>query len=261
MVQVKAIKAFSDNYIWCITHSAQQLAWVVDPGQAEPVLTHLNQHGLTLAGILITHHHYDHTDGVSALCKASPGIHVYGPANSPFTGITNPLCDGDAVSVFDLEFTVITTPGHTLDHICYIHPEFAFTGDTLFSGGCGRLFEGTAKQMQDSFNKLKQLRPECKVYCTHEYTQANLAFALAVEPANRTLIEYANWVCSQRNKNLITLPSNIALEREINPFMRSDTAEITKHIPNEYRGNTHNTLQANEPWQNFASLRKWKDHF
>lgn len=261
MVQVKAIKAFSDNYIWCITHSEEHLAWVVDPGQAEPVLTHLSQHGLTLAGILITHHHYDHTDGVAALCEAFKGINVYGPSNSPFKGITNTLNEGDTVSVFDTEFAIIHTPGHTLDHICYLNPALAFTGDTLFSGGCGRLFEGSAEQMQHSFDKLRQLPEVCKIYCTHEYTQANLAFALAVEPTNADLIEYAQWVDAKRSNDEITLPSTIALERKINPFMRSDISGISQNIPIEYQHKSKNMLQNNEPWQNFAGLRTWKDHF
>ncbi|OUS68679.1 hydroxyacylglutathione hydrolase [Pseudoalteromonas sp. A601] len=261
MVQVKAIKAFSDNYIWCITDSQSQLAWVVDPGQAEPVLAHLKDAGLTLAGILITHHHYDHTDGVADLCKAFPGIMVYGPSNSPFTGITNTLSEGDKVTVFDTEFVITHTPGHTLDHICYLNPALAFTGDTLFSGGCGRLFEGSAEQMQHSFDKLKQLPDACKIYCTHEYTQANLAFALAVEPNNADLIEYVHWVDTKRSNDEITLPSTIAVEQKINPFMRSDISGISQNIPTEYQNKSKNILQNNEPWQNFAGLRTWKDHF
>ncbi|MCQ8877641.1 hydroxyacylglutathione hydrolase [Pseudoalteromonas shioyasakiensis] len=261
MVQVKAINAFSDNYIWCITDEQSQQAWVVDPGQAEPVLTHLKNAGLTLAGILITHHHYDHTDGVATLCKAFSGIDVYGPNDSPFKGITKPLKESDIVTVFDTQFRIITTPGHTLDHICYIHPALAFTGDTLFSGGCGRLFEGSAEQMQHSFDKLKQLPDTCKIYCTHEYTQANLAFALAVEPTNSDLIEHAQWVDAKRKNDEITLPSTIALEQKINPFMRSDISGISQNIPTEYQYKAKNILQNNEPWQNFAGLRAWKDHF
>ncbi|CAM3941135.1 MULTISPECIES: hydroxyacylglutathione hydrolase [Pseudoalteromonas] len=261
MVQVKAIKAFSDNYIWCISKPDSSAAWVVDPGQAEPVLKYLAQAGLTLEGILITHHHYDHTDGVNSLREEFADIEVYGPVNSPFKGITKTLTEGDVITVLDTEFTVITTPGHTLDHICYINPALAFTGDTLFSGGCGRLFEGTAEQMQCSFDKLKRLPLACEIYCTHEYTQANLAFALAVEPNNRDLIAYAQWVDEQRKNNKITLPSTLALELKINPFMRSDIAGIVQHLPDQYNSFTKNTLQNNEPWQNFAGLRAWKDHF
>ena len=174
MVQVKAIKAFSDNYIWCISNEAEQTAWVVDPGQAEPVLNYLYEQNLTLCGILITHHHYDHTDGVAALVKAFRDIPVYGPRHSPFKGITHGVSEADKVTVYDYTFTVLATPGHTLDHVCYINDELSFTGDTLFSAGCGRLFEGSAEQMWHSLCKLRALPDECKIYCTHEYTQANL---------------------------------------------------------------------------------------
>ncbi|WP_404339390.1 hydroxyacylglutathione hydrolase [Pseudoalteromonas mariniglutinosa] len=257
MVQVKAIKAFSDNYIWCITHTNSQLAWVVDPGQATPVLNHLNENNLTLAGILITHHHYDHTDGVAALLKAFADIAVYGPATSPFKGINQPLVEGDTVTVFDYQFTVLSTPGHTLDHICYIHPTLSFTGDTLFSGGCGRLFEGSAKQMWQSLCKLKSLPDDCEVYCTHEYTEANLAFALAVEPNNEVLKSRAQRVTKLREQGQITLPTTLAIEKQINPFLRCDKAHITDNLPAHIKKNS----SVREPWQNFASLRAWKDNF
>jgi hydroxyacylglutathione hydrolase len=257
MVQVKAIKAFSDNYVWCLTTSKNTQAWVVDPGQAQPVIAHLAEHNLTLGGILITHHHYDHTEGVAELVKAYPNITVYGPANSPFKGITHSLNDGQNISVLNTPFNIITTPGHTLDHICYINNELAFTGDTLFSGGCGRLFEGTSEQMWQSFNKLRKLPTRCRVYCTHEYTQANLAFAKAVEPHNPDLMAYSKKVDAQRNQNQITLPTSIGLELKINPFMRSDLASITELLPKEFCLVTKN----NEPWENFASLRAFKDNF
>ncbi|MGO2013204.1 MAG: hydroxyacylglutathione hydrolase [Pseudoalteromonas sp.] len=261
MVQVKAIKAFSDNYIWCITKQDNNQAWVVDPGQSAPVLEYLNQAGLVLAGILITHHHYDHTDGVADLLECFNDIPVYGPKNSPFKGITKPLIEDDVVEVLDTQFKVITSAGHTLDHICYLHNDLAFTGDTLFSGGCGRLFEGTPAQMYHSLNKLKQLPSDCKIYCTHEYTQANLKFALAIEPNNSALIEYNEWVTARRQQNEITLPTSISQEIKVNPFMRSDLSKITENIPAKYNQHTESSLQKSEPWHNFASLRSYKDHF
>jgi hydroxyacylglutathione hydrolase len=154
-------------------------------------------------------------------------------------------------------FNIVATPGHTLDHICYTHDELAFTGDTLFSGGCGRLFEGTSEQMWNSFNKLRELPKSCKVYCTHEYTQANLAFAKAVEPRNPELLEYSKKVDELRSTDEITLPSTIDQELKINPFMRSDLPTITELLPKEFLLVTKN----NEPWENFASLRKFKDNF
>jgi len=257
MVQVKAIKAFSDNYIWCLTTSDSNQAWVVDPGQAAPVMAYLTEHNLMLGGIIITHHHGDHTDGVAELVKNNQNIIVYGPSNSPFKGITHPLNDNEHINLLNTPFKIITTPGHTLDHICYINDELAFTGDTLFSGGCGRLFEGTSEQMWHSFNKLKTLPPACKIYCTHEYTQANLAFAKAVEPNNVELNAYSDHVNKLRNENKITLPTSIELELKINPFMRSDLPTITRCLPKEFHSVTNN----NEPWGNFASLRAFKDNF
>jgi len=255
MVQVKAIKAFSDNYIWCLTTDNSNQAWVVDPGQAQSVLAYLAEHKLTLGGILITHHHYDHTDGVAALVDAYPDISVYGPANSPFKGITHALTDGQSISVLNINFNILATPGHTLDHICYTNDELAFTGDTLFSGGCGRLFEGTPKQMWESFNKLRELPASCSVYCTHEYTQANLAFAKAVEPRNPELLAYSKKVDELRSNNQISLPTSIGQELKINPFMRSDLPTITELVPEKFISVTKN----NEPWGNFASLRQFKD--
>ena len=257
MVQVKAIKAFSDNYIWCLTSSNSNQAWVVDPGQAEPVIAHLAEHNLILAGILITHHHYDHTDGVATLVASNPSIPVYGPTNSPFKGITHPLKDGQNINVLNVDFNIIETPGHTLDHICYTNNELAFTGDTLFSGGCGRLFEGTAEQMWHSFNKLRSLPESCNVYCAHEYTQANLAFAKAVEPRNPELLAYSKKVDELRSQNKISLPTSIGQELKINPFMRSDLPTITELVPTKMSLVTKN----NEPWENFASLRQFKDNF
>ncbi|AUL73186.1 hydroxyacylglutathione hydrolase [Pseudoalteromonas sp. 13-15] len=257
MVQVKAIKAFSDNYIWCLTTEGNSKAWVVDPGQAEPVLAHLAAENLTLGGILITHHHYDHTDGVAQLVKDDPTIKVYGPKNSPFKGVTHPLVDSDSIDVLGINFKVLTTPGHTLDHICFVNDNMAFTGDTLFSGGCGRLFEGTSEQMWHSLNKLKTLPAGCKVFCTHEYTQANLTFAKAVEPRNPSLLAHSELVDELRKEDKISLPTTISQELKINPFMRSDIPTIIEEVPKEFISVTKN----NEPWHNFAALRKFKDNF
>lgn len=256
MVQVKAIKAFSDNYIWCLTNKNNNQAWVVDPGQAEPVIAYLKQNKLILEGILITHHHYDHTDGVATLAQSYPNIITFGPKNSPFKGITHPLHEGQKITVLNTDFTILETPGHTLDHICYINDELAFTGDTLFSGGCGRLFEGTAAQMWQSFNKLCKLAHDTKVYCTHEYTQANLAFAKTIEPSNVDLLLYDKKVEQLRANNKTTLPSSIGLELKINPFMRTQSPTIIKNVNKKLNF----TTKSNEPWENFANLRILKDN-
>lgn len=253
MVQVNAIPAFNDNYIWCM-QSPDNQAVVVDPGDAAPVLAYLQQQQLTLQAILVTHHHWDHTNGISELLARFAYIEVYGPANSPYKGITHPLCHQDELTVLGVPFTIAHTAGHTLDHICYLNPDFCFSGDTLFSGGCGRLFEGTAEQMWQSLQHLLALPDTCKLYCTHEYTQANLAFARAVEPDNRALQDYSTHVDTLRQQQRITLPSTIGLEKKINPFLRANIIECSQLLC-EYRP------QNNEPAAIFAGLRAWKDNF
>ncbi|OHU86714.1 MULTISPECIES: hydroxyacylglutathione hydrolase [Pseudoalteromonas] len=255
MVQVEPIKAFQDNYIWAIRDTKQNLVWVVDPGQASPVMNYLAQHSAKLQGILITHHHWDHTDGVSELQTFAPGIPIYGPKSSPFEGITQPLVEGDEVSVLGKQYSIIETPGHTLDHICYINDQHSFTGDTLFSAGCGRLFEGNPIQMWQSLQKLLSLSDHTQIYCTHEYTTANLAFAQAVEPDNQDIQDYQQWVNQRRNQELPTLPTTMAKERLVNPFLRADLEHICKHIPTQF------TRNQSDPWQVFAALRAWKDAF
>ncbi|MDK1287520.1 hydroxyacylglutathione hydrolase [Pseudoalteromonas umbrosa] len=255
MAQVEPIKAFNDNYIWAICNSNDKTTWVVDPGQSQPVLNFLSKNQRTLSGILITHHHWDHTDGVAELLKYFPAIPIYGPKDSKYGGITHPLTHDDTINIAGIIFKVLHTPGHTLDHICYINDDLAFTGDTLFSGGCGRLFEGTAEQMWHSLESLKKLPDTCHVYCTHEYTLANLAFAHAVEPENKALSDYTVWCQQQRERDLPTLPTNMGNERAINPFLRSDQTNILAHLP-AYLKSAPDSL-----WQKFALLRQWKDTF
>ncbi|BBN80988.1 hydroxyacylglutathione hydrolase [Pseudoalteromonas sp. A25] len=255
MVQVDPIKAFNDNYIWAIYNEAQQNVWVVDPGQAEPVLEYLKQKNATLKGILVTHHHWDHTNGIETLLKHAPSIAVYGPTNSPFKGITHPLQEGDQVDVLGMQLNVIETPGHTLDHICYFNEALCFTGDTIFSGGCGRLMEGDAEQMWRSLSKFKHLHDSTLMYCTHEYTLTNLAFANAVEPNNVDIQNYQEWATTKVSSNKPTLPSTFAKERAINPFLRSSITSITANIPQ------HLCKDLSAPWKVFAALRAWKDTF
>lgn len=259
MLQVKPIKAFKDNYIWAIVNTENQHCVIVDPGDAEPVLAFLTEHNLTLSTILITHHHWDHTNGVAQLCSLQPELPVYGPKNSPFAGITHQLTADSPCQLtkMGLDFNILTTPGHTLDHICYFEPHqnWLFCGDTLFSGGCGRLFEGTAEQMFHSMNQLSQLPDNTAVYCTHEYTQSNLAFALAIEPDNVALQQHSKKIDALRLLNNASLPSSIGLEKQINPFMRSAVPHITKHVPIQH---LHPLI---EPWHPLEVLRGYKDNF
>jgi hydroxyacylglutathione hydrolase len=255
--EISSIKAFSDNYIWALHN--QKHALVVDPGDAAPVLAFLAEKQLMLATILITHHHFDHTGGIAALTEAFPELIVYGPDNSKIEGITNTLSENDHINLpeLDLSFNILETPGHTLDHIVYVHPNFIFCGDTLFSGGCGRMFEGTPEVFYSSLQKLAVLPGETKVYCTHEYTQANMAFALSVDNKNAAVIDYANWVNEKRKHNEITLPSTIKRECEINPFLRCHNSSIRKML---IETNAINAMNPSEV-ETFAALRALKDNF
>ncbi|KZN50828.1 hypothetical protein N474_24305 [Pseudoalteromonas luteoviolacea CPMOR-2] len=255
MAQVHPINAFNDNYIWAICEPQNHATWVVDPGQSQPVLQFLTEQKRQLTGILVTHHHWDHTDGIAELLLNFPDIPVYGPKDSPFKGITHTLSQGDSVTIAGEQYTIIQTPGHTLDHICYVNDIRAFTGDTLFSGGCGRLFEGTAEQMWSSLSALSELPDACEVYCTHEYTLANLEFAHAVEPDNSELRTYTTWAKQRREQELPTLPSTIGNERAINPFLRTNSRNILRRLPDSLIAPTETQ------WQVFAKLRLWKDKF
>ena len=212
MIEVIPLKAFTDNYIWALV--SKESVYVVDPGDANPVLEFLDENNFTLEGILITHHHFDHTGGIKTLTNKYD-IPVYGPINNRIEGITHELKENDSISVFNEEFKIFEVPGHTLDHIAYYSEssqKLLFCGDTLFSGGCGRLFEGTPAQMHDSLQKLKSLSSETLVYCTHEYTESNLNFAVVVNNENEFLKDYYSEVKAKRKKDEITLPSSIKKE-------------------------------------------------
>jgi hydroxyacylglutathione hydrolase len=254
-VSVFPIQAFDDNYIWCIHNQSHCV--VVDPGDAAPVLAFCQAQQLELCGILITHHHWDHTGGITDLLNAYADIPVYGPHNPNIKQISQPLSQDDKITLahLDLEFAVIEVPGHTLDHIAYYGDTGLFCGDTLFSGGCGRLFEGSPQQMFHSLAKLTALPKETAVYCTHEYTLANVAFAETVEPNNQALTDFKNWAVQTRKMAEPTLPSSIHREQNINPFLRCLSPEVVTNV-NQYSG-----LNLVDEQATFAALRSWKDNF
>jgi hydroxyacylglutathione hydrolase len=217
------VPAFADNYLWLL-HDGKH-ALVVDPGDAGPVLAALTKHGLLLESILVTHHHSDHTGGVAELREAS-GARVYGPATERIPAPFTPLREGDTARALGLDFQIIDVPGHTSGHIAFYDPDvhgkpFLFCGDTLFSGGCGKLFEGTPAQRLTSLDKLAALPGNTVVCCTHEYTLSNLRFAMTVEPGNSELAAYHADCTGLLNAGQPTLPSSIARELLINPFLRS----------------------------------------
>ncbi|MCG7498412.1 hydroxyacylglutathione hydrolase [Vibrio sp. Of7-15] len=252
MLTVKSIPAFNDNYIWLI-HNNDNHCVVVDPGDAQPVIDALQQHNFTLDAILITHHHHDHIGGVPELIRQYPGTNVVGPAQEPIPTLTHPVEDGDLVELFDEQFMVLGVPGHTLGHIAYVGDEKLFCGDTLFSAGCGRLFEGTPEQMYHSLQKLLALPDETEVYCTHEYTAANLSFALAAEPDNIYLHKYREQVTKLRVQNTPTLPSTLQQEKLINPFLRCHESTIKRSVASK----AYDTSDL----ATFTALRQWKDEF
>jgi hydroxyacylglutathione hydrolase len=253
-INISAIPAFQDNYIWLLHTGGKECA-VVDPGDSQPVRQVLQQSGLRLSTILITHHHADHIGGVASLAEEwNPQL--IGPADSRIPGLHTVVGQGDKAQVpeLGLEFEVIEVPGHTRSHIAFHGHGRLFCGDTLFSVGCGRLFEGTAAQMQESLDKIASLPGDTLVYCAHEYTQANCQFALEVEPQNRALQAKSQEVKAAREAGKITLPSRLDEELAVNPFLRSrENAVISaarQRNPAAKPGAS--TLQ---------TIREWKDSY
>ncbi len=255
-VSVLPVPAFADNYLWLIHNDRH--AVVVDPGDAAPVLAALEQNGLTLVAILLTHHHADHVGGVPALLQ-NFAVPVYGPAREAIPGITRKLSEGDSIVIpeLDLQFSVIDVPGHTAGHIAYYSKalQSLFCGDTLFAGGCGRLFEGTPAQMVDSLSKLSALPDPTRVYCAHEYTLSNLKFAQAVDAANTDLVQRIAAEQAKRDRHEPTVPSTIGLEKKTNPFLRYQAPEVLDKLLSEGK------IAAREPIAAFAALREWKNSF
>ncbi|GIU02848.1 hydroxyacylglutathione hydrolase [Shewanella algidipiscicola] len=259
MISVTPILAFDDNYIWLIKSPDSRHCYVVDPGDAQPVIAYLTEHQLELTGILITHHHHDHTGGIAQLQQHfNQMLKVYGPASENIAGITDNITQ--ATSAITLEgvntpVAIFHLPGHTLGHIAYHIGSHLFCGDTLFSGGCGRLFEGTPEQMLSSLTLLAQLDGDTLVYPAHEYTLANLRFALTVDPSNSALQTYVQQAQQYRAVNRPTLPTTIAHEKAINPFLRTDDPKIQQSLNKQFQ----------QPIQDktisFTLLRQWKDNF
>ncbi|MEG0920389.1 MAG: hydroxyacylglutathione hydrolase [Comamonas sp.] len=252
------LPAFADNYIWLLHNDRQAL--VVDPGDAQPVINALAQHGLQLQSIVVTHHHNDHVGGVAALRDAT-GATVYGPARENIPTPYQPMHGGDELPLLGLRWRVIDVPGHTAGHIAYYCPDMdgaplLFCGDTLFSGGCGRLFEGTPLQMHASLSTLAALPGNTRVCAAHEYTLSNLRFAQAVEPDNPDLAAYTAHCEQLRARGEPTLPAQLGNELRINPFLRSSVPAVAR-AAQLFDPST----PSSDATAVFAALRRWKNQF
>jgi len=254
-LSITPLPAFEDNYLWLLARDGE--AAVVDPGDAAPVLRALAERSLRLSAILVTHHHGDHAGGVSEL--RATGATVYGPRGEAIDGVDERLAAGDSLTVLGVRFTVLEVPGHTAGHIAYytdaLDPPAVFCGDTLFACGCGRLFEGTPAQMLASLDRLAELPPATRVFCAHEYTVANIRFALAVEPNNAALQERARTAQATRARGEPTVPSTIELELATNPFLRSATPSVQTAALRRLGAGALDRVQT------FAAIRAWKDVF
>lgn len=274
-IEITGVPAFRDNRLWCISRGGEAL--VVDPGDAGPVLQHLETQGLTPVALLLTHHHADHVGGVAALCQRYPGIPVFGPAAESITGVSRPLSGGERLSLLGCEWRVLTLPGHTRGHLGYCleaapaageaaEPLRLFSGDVLFGLGCGRLFEGTPEQMAASLATIAALPDDTLIYCAHEYTALNLPFAELVLPDNPALRRRAIAVRQAEANHQTTLPLRLAEEKASNPFLRCDDPVVIAAAQRRARqGGVAAAGQASvpavDPVAVFAILREWRNQF
>ena len=256
MLEIIPLTALKDNYIWMLINKINQCVAIVDPSEHEPVLEYIQSRNLNPIAILITHHHWDHVGGITGLTKKY-NMPVYTPEKEFVEGSTNPVSEGDIISLpeLDLEINILDVPGHTSGAIAYYTEKMVFSGDTLFTGGCGRLFEGSPTQMYSSLSKIKKLPTKTLVYCGHEYTIPNLQFAAAVEIDNKIIQRRLELAQKTRDENQPTVPATLEIEKQTNPFLRCNKQSVI----NTASMRAGRTLD--NPAEVFATIRNWKDSF
>lgn len=254
-ITIIPIHALKDNCVWCLYDQVTKKAWLVDPGEAKPVIHYLNAHHLHLSGILITHHHVDHNAGVPELLHYAGNVPIFGAYNSSISFISSPVREGEKINFAGSLFTVLAIPGHTLDHMAYHGAGVLFCGDTLFSAGCGKIFEGDTRMMYHSLSKLQVLDEQTKIYCGHEYTLQNLYFAQHVDPQNKHITQKIQLVKSIIKQGGCTLPVLLGDEKKINPFLRCDTPDIIAAVEKQVGKKLDNVVDV------FHHLRQWKNSF
>lgn len=258
-MKIIGLPANEDNYIWVIRPDDPTIrhAWIVDPGESSPVIAYFQENKLSLEGILLTHHHYDHTDGILEVLKTLGDAPVFSNSTGPYEHVTHPVVEGDKIDIFGEVFEVLETPGHTPEHIVFYNPKALFSGDVLFTAGCGKTWGKTQEPMADSLLKLRELNDDCLVYCGHEYTLANINFAAIAEPDNEAIIKRQQEVTQKTLAGIPCVPERLGVEKQTNPFLRFDT-EILKEILIKRHQSFYNfKLDSNANL--YATLRTWKD--
>ena len=256
MLEIIPLTALKDNYIWMLINTINQCVAIIDPSEHEPVLEYIQSKNLNPIAILITHHHWDHVGGIAGLTKKY-SMPVYTPKKEFVEGSTNPVSEGDIISLpeLDLEINILDVPGHTSGAIAYYTEKMVFSGDTLFTGGCGRLFEGSPTQMYSSLSKIKKLPTKTLVYCGHEYTIPNLQFAAAVEIDNKTIQRRLDLAQKTRDENQPTVPATLKIEKQTNPFLRCNEQSVIN------TASIRAGRALDNPAEVFATIRNWKDSF